>query len=78
MEFRIGQVRHIFEYLPPMTMQSLDPVSGLPSSMALPICGRCFKVLKDDPFSGQPGKLTPGAPKGSHCFRCGNKAYPCD
>jgi len=78
MEFRLGAVRHVFQFLPPMTMCSLHPITGLPTSPQIPICGKCFKALEDDPFDGRPGQLRPGAAKGSRCFRCQRKCYPCD
>lgn len=77
--FRLGQVVHIFDYLPPFWMQSLDDW-GNPTSPWTPICGRCFRGLGDDPFGGRQGQLRPMLKGGSghRCFRCGRRCHPCD
>lgn len=77
-EFRLGQMVHVFNYLPPMLMQSLDEW-GRATSPETPICGRCFRVLGDDPFDGKPGQLRPlKIGNQRHCFRCGRKCHPCE
>jgi hypothetical protein len=75
-QFRQGQLVHIFDYLPPMMMQSLNEW-GKPSSPWLPICGRCFRGLGDDPFAGHPGQLRPlTIENNQRCFRCGKRCHP--
>jgi hypothetical protein len=77
--FRLGHVIHIFDYLPPMAMQSLDLITDKPTSAWLPICGRCFQGLGDNPFDGKPGQLRPlPLENKAFCFRCGRRCHPVD
>jgi len=70
-EMRLGQLRHVFKMLPPMTLRDLHGVT-------MPVCGRCFQKLGDDPFNGQPGEILTSVAKGSRCGFCGHKAWPVD
>lgn len=77
-EMRLGQMVHIFDYLPPFYMQTLDDW-GKPTSPWTPICGRCFRQLGDDPFGGKQGQLRPIAiGNKERCFRCSRRCHPCD
>jgi hypothetical protein len=78
-ELRLGGLRAVLDYLPPMCMQSLDRITGRPSSPWLPICGKCFQGLGDDPFAGQPGQSRPlAAGNQERCFHCGRRCHPVD
>ena len=70
-ETRLGQVRHVFEFIPPMTLRDMYGVT-------MHVCGRCFKKLGDDPFNGQPGQILTSVPHGVRCGFCGRMAYPTD
>jgi hypothetical protein len=75
-QFRTGQMLSTFEYTPPVMMQSLD-VFGRPTSQWIPLCGRCFRVLGDDPFNGHPGQTRPMRIENKQrCFKCGRRCHP--
>jgi hypothetical protein len=67
----------IFEYLPPMMLQTLD-AWGKATSPWVPYCGRCFRQMGDDPFDGHQGQLRPLTIENDRrCARCGRRCHPC-
>lgn len=76
--FRIGNMMHVFDYLPPVMMQTLDEF-GKPTSPWVPMCGKCFSQLGDDPFDGKPGQTRPLVIENNRrCARCTRRCFPFD